>query len=54
MNTLRILHAAVSEAYDKKDITKDAYLTLDCVIRRALGIHEDVVGSVKTKMDGRK
>jgi hypothetical protein len=51
MNVLRILETAVDEAYRKKKISKKAYNDLDVVIRTALDIHEDMVGSVKTKWD---
>ena len=49
MNILRILESAVEEAYSKKKISKQAYKDLDVVIMTALGIHEDMVGTSKTK-----
>jgi hypothetical protein len=48
---LRILEVAVDEAYKKNKISKKAYNDLDVVIRTALDIHEDMVGTVKTKWD---
>ena len=51
MNILRILETAVDEAYSKKKISKLAYRDLDVVIKTALGIHEEMVGSVKTQWD---
>jgi len=49
MNVLRILEAAVEEAYNNKKISKKCYDELDVVIMTALGIHEDLVGTVKPK-----
>ncbi len=49
MNVLRILETAVEEAYKNKKISKKAYEELDAVIFTALGIHEDLVGTVKPK-----
>jgi hypothetical protein len=51
MNVLRILEVAVEEAYKKQKISKKSYDELDAVIMTALGIHEDLVGTVKTKRD---
>jgi len=51
MNILRILESAVEEAYSKKKISKKTYDELDVVIMTALGIHEEMVGSVKTRLN---